>query len=410
MYDYLFKIVLLGDNSEGKIAFTQNICHNIFNSDTKLTIGVDFFTKQMRVLDSEIRLHLWDIVGDPRFKFLIPTYCSGANAAIIIYDVNNPYSLDHVSEWADIVRSRADDIPIMLIGSKLSSEESRSVPRQAGISAVEQFNLSAYEEICLETGENVDHVFEVLGELLFGQTGIERKTGLILVNRFKINEYLELRLENSKSNIYVKGRLFNQCKYLLFNISDNNIQDYSDITSIDEAAEKLDRSMEREGSNNRFISPLEEFWGHCSNLQAWFENDYDTRILHRNLAFPLLRALMEAGDNQAKNVFKEQLALRLESGHPSVVLFLVKQDYLEYLTKDELDSILDSPKFIKNIPNWLTDFKSLPKRFGVKLKEVLFNLKCPYCASKISRTSIKSFLKNKSLRCEFCCRDFFKNK
>jgi small GTP-binding protein len=409
MSDYTFKIVVLGDNSAGKTAFTRNICKNIFGTDTKLTIGVDFFAKQMTVIDSQIKLMLWDIVGEQRFRSLTPYYCTGANAAIIMYDVDNPSSFDHISDWADVVRSRRDNVPIVLIGSKLSSEESRSVPRQAGFSAAERFNFSTYEEICLETGENVDHVFEVLGELLVDQIEINDSCGLKSVNPFIINEYLEIRLENGKSNIYVKGRLFNQCKYLLFNISDENIQDYSDITSIDEVAEKLDRSMERGGSNNRYISPLTEFWGHCSNLQAWYENDYDTRILHRNLAFPLLRALMETGDKQAKRVFKEQLALRLESGHSSVVLFLVKEDYLKYLTKEELYSILESPKFIKNIPNWLTDFNSFPNRLGAKVKKVLNDLKCPHCDSKISKTSVQRFLKGKSMRCEFCDTDLFKN-
>ncbi|MHA1916230.1 MAG: Rab family GTPase, partial [Promethearchaeota archaeon] len=395
MYDYLFKIVVLGDNSAGKTAFTERICHPLFDSDTKLTIGVDFFVKQMRIFNSQVKLQFWDLVGEPRFMSLIPMYCSGACAAIIIYDVSDPYSLDHISEWANIVRSRRGNIPIMLIGSKLSSDEARSVPRHLGISTAEILHLSAYGEICSETGENVEQVFEVLGELLIGPEELNESNDLISANRFKINDYLELRLENEKSNIYVKGRLFNQCKYLLFNISNDNFQDYDDIKSIDEVAEKLDRSMERGRSNTHRISPSTEFWGHCSNLQAWYENNYDTRILHRNLAFPLLKALMNAGDKQAIRAFKEQLAFRLESGHPSVILYLVNQRYLRYLTKEELDTIVESPRFIRNIPNWFkiyNDFKSLPKWLASKIKRIVNDLKCPYCDSKVSNTSIQRIL------------------
>ena len=121
---------------------------------------------------------------------------------------------------------------------------------------------------------------------------------------FVINQYLKLKLEQRRTIIYVNNQPFRQCMYLLLNIPVDRIEDYDEIDSIDEAAEKLDRSMERgHGVGNR-ISPKEEFMGHCSNLQAWVENGYDTRILHRNLAFPLLKRLTAVGDPLAKKVFK----------------------------------------------------------------------------------------------------------
>ncbi|MFW9881582.1 MAG: leucine-rich repeat domain-containing protein, partial [Candidatus Thorarchaeota archaeon] len=110
-----------------------------------------------------------------------------------------------------------------------------------------------------------------------------------------------------------------------------------EIESIDEAAVKLDRSMER---NHRKVPPETEFWGHCSNIQAWADNEYDTRILHRNLAFPLLKALVDAGDPIAKRKFKEEIALRYATGHPTVIRFLTQNGYLHYLTEDEFESML----------------------------------------------------------------------
>ena len=62
--------------------------------------------------------------------------------------------------------------------------------------------------------------------------------------QFKINNYLTLRLERGASNIYVGGRLFNQCKYLLLNIPTSNVKKFKNIESIDEAIETLSRSME----------------------------------------------------------------------------------------------------------------------------------------------------------------------
>lgn len=74
-----------------------------------------------------------------------------------------------------------------------------------------------------------------------------------------------------------------------------------------------------------------------TKLQAWYEQDYDTRLLHSNLAFPLLKKLTYCGDPFAKKVFKEEIAKRLESGFLPVVLYLIKEGYLSYLNAEELN-------------------------------------------------------------------------
>jgi hypothetical protein len=156
-------------------------------------------------------------------------------------------------------------------------------------------------------------------------------------NEFKINTYLSLRLENRRTIIYLNNRPFRQCMYLLLNIPIDKIKEYDEIRSIDEAASKLDRKMER---NHNLIPPETEFWGHCSNLQAWADNNYDTRILHRNLAFPLLKALSDSGDPVAKSRFKEEIAIRYATGHPTVIRFLTQNGYLYYLNEEEFESVL----------------------------------------------------------------------
>ena len=174
---------------------------------------------------------------------------------------------------------------------------------------------------------------------------------VIKINEFRVNKYIKLKLEGGRTNIYVNNRIFTQCMYLLLNIPINKVEDFDEIDSIDEAAEKLDRSMEgRRGRSNK-ITPEEEFRGHCSNIQAWAENGYDTRILHRNLAFPLLKRLATVGDPLAKKVFKEEIAIRYASGHPTVIEFLTQNGYLKYLSADEFEIILEDIKipFFQNI-------------------------------------------------------------
>ena len=153
---------------------------------------------------------------------------------------------------------------------------------------------------------------------------------------FRINDFIIIRLEEGSTNIYVKNRFFNQCKYLLLNIPVEKINSFDEIDSIDEAAEILDGSLEEMGPSEYNIEPEEEFWAHCSNLQVWTESGYNTRLLHSNLAFPLLARLTEAGDPLAKKAFKEEIVKRYTSDYPPVVEYLKEEGYLEYLTDEEL--------------------------------------------------------------------------
>ena len=159
------------------------------------------------------------------------------------------------------------------------------------------------------------------------------------MKEFQVNDYLTLKLEEEKTVIYVAGKRFRQCKYLLIDIPIEKIDSFDEINSIDEAAEKLNHSLE--GSQRRVIKipPEVEFWGHCSNLQVWYEHLYDSRLLHSNLAFPLLKELMNAGDILAKRVFKEEIAKRLGTTSSSVILYLYEKNYVKYLSREEFWNI-----------------------------------------------------------------------
>ena len=133
------------------------------------------------------------------------------------------------------------------------------------------------------------------------------------MKEFRINQYITLKLEDEiidekedlkkiRTNIYVNGGKFQYCSFLLIEIPIEKTTSSNEIDSIDEAEEKLDNSLEEDNENpfEYKIPPEVEFWGHCSNLQVWYENNYNTRLLHRNLAFPLLKRLAEVGEPIAK--------------------------------------------------------------------------------------------------------------
>ena len=193
------------------------------------------------------------------------------------------------------------------------------------------------------------------------------------MKEFKVNDYITLKLENKLASqqgligsiigwvenvfiprehyatiIYINGKRFNQCKYILLDIPLDNVEAYDSIQSIDEASESLDRSLEIFDGHLMNISPDTEFWAHCSNLQAWADNEYDTRLLHSNLAFPMLKELTEAGDPVAKRVYKEEIASRFTSGHVPVIKYLIREKYIASFTREESE-VLKEQLTRKNI-------------------------------------------------------------
>ncbi len=162
--------------------------------------------------------------------------------------------------------------------------------------------------------------------------------------KFSVGKYITLKLEDEGTVIYVNGQKFLQCKHLLLRLTHekNNL---NNIVSIDDAERVLRGSKEGNGVVKFRITPEQEFWGHSSNLQAWYEHHYDTVLLHSNLAFPLLRKLYEIGDRYARKAFKEEIAKRLAENYAPINEMFIEENYLSFLSNEELKS--SYPKEIK---------------------------------------------------------------
>jgi len=112
-----------------------------------------------------------------------------------------------------------------------------------------------------------------------------------------VNEFISLKLEGNQTKIYVNGEHFNQCKYLLISIPINEIEEWDHYDSMDEIIKATQKSREdgwRGGERHaRELTPQEAFWGHCSNLQAWANNNYDYRILDTRLSIPIILLILK---------------------------------------------------------------------------------------------------------------------
>ncbi len=127
---------------------------------------------------------------------------------------------------------------------------------------------------------------------------------------FTINKFLTLKFEGGETTLYVDNKPFRQCMSLMINVSPALAGGYDEINSIDEASDVNNLKLPFHVDNYN-IKPEQEFFGHCSNLKVWTEHQYDTRLPHSSLAFPLLEELMNVGDPIARRRFKEEVAFGL---------------------------------------------------------------------------------------------------
>jgi len=152
----------------------------------------------------------------------------------------------------------------------------------------------------------------------------------MIKQRFKITDYLEVILtDDDKIEIRINGERFMQCTHVLTTIHTDEIENVLLLESVDEI----------QTENTTVIDVDTRFFVHRSNLQAWVENCFDTRMLHSNLSFPILKRLVEIGVVK-ETLLKEEVAKRFECGNDAIRDFLILNDYTKLLTKKELRSIL----------------------------------------------------------------------
>ena len=121
-YDYLFKIIFLGDASVGKTALAERITNNEFHECYNSTIGVDFSTVTLEVNESSIKTHIWDTAGQESFASIISTYYRGIAGAVIVFDVTSRDSFRKCSFWLNQIKKNGIigyQPVLMLVGNKI---------------------------------------------------------------------------------------------------------------------------------------------------------------------------------------------------------------------------------------------------------------------------------------------------
>jgi len=157
-FDYIAKVAIIGDSGAGKSALMVRKCEGEYNEAFISTIGVDFRYQTIPVDKKTIKLQIWDTAGQERFRTITAAYYRNNDVVLIVYDVSNRASFDHVAYWIEECNRRNNRKYLaFLIGTKCDTND-RRVTTQEGIDFAKKYNLP-YFETSAKTGEGVDAAF-----------------------------------------------------------------------------------------------------------------------------------------------------------------------------------------------------------------------------------------------------------
>ena len=167
----VLKVLTAGEGGVGKTTLLHRYVEGKFSSETKMTIGVEFFLKELMIDDQKVLLQLWDFGGQERFRFLLKSYVIGARGALLMFDLTRAMTLEKIPQWVNICRKENPNLPILFLGSKADLADDMNISKDYIMSYKDQFNLYDYLEVSSKTGNNVESAFEsVTREILKSRT------------------------------------------------------------------------------------------------------------------------------------------------------------------------------------------------------------------------------------------------
>lgn len=169
-YDYLFKVVLIGDSGVGKSNLLSRFIRNEFDLKSLTTIGVEFAQRNLEFSGKVVKAQIWDTAGQERYRAITKAYYRGANGALLVYDITKPITYENVEHWLTELREHAKtDIHIMLVGNKSDLEHLRIVTTDEGKKFAEENTLSFIETSALNS-MNVEKAFHTILQEIYKST------------------------------------------------------------------------------------------------------------------------------------------------------------------------------------------------------------------------------------------------
>lgn len=191
-YDYLFKLLLIGDSGVGKSCLLVRFSDDTYTQDYISTIGVDFKIRTIDLDGKIVKLQIWDTAGQERFRTITSSYYRGAHGIIVVYDVTDQESFNNATQWfQEIERYALNNVTKLLVGNKADLSESKIVDYATAKDFADGMNISFLETSALSS-TNVEQAFftmarQIKAQINSNSNSLNSKTqinlrGLSLIN------------------------------------------------------------------------------------------------------------------------------------------------------------------------------------------------------------------------------------
>lgn len=163
-YDYLFKLLLIGDSSVGKSCILLRFADDSYADSYISTIGVDFKIRTVQQDGKTIKLQIWDTAGQERFRTITSSYYRGAHGIIIVYDVTDMATFSNVKQWLnEIDRYANDSVCKLLVGNKCDLIDKKVVDTQTAKGVADELGIP-FLETSAKNSINVEQAFITMAE------------------------------------------------------------------------------------------------------------------------------------------------------------------------------------------------------------------------------------------------------
>lgn len=158
-YNFVFKVVLIGESGVGKSNLLSRFTKNEFSHDSRTTIGVEFSTRTIQLDKSIIKAQIWDTAGLERYRAITSAYYRGAVGALLVYDISKHLTYESAERWLKELYDHGDPhMVVMLVGNKRDLETLRTVPTDEARDFAEKRGLMFMETSALDS-TNVEAAF-----------------------------------------------------------------------------------------------------------------------------------------------------------------------------------------------------------------------------------------------------------
>uniref|UniRef100_A0A674PGQ0 small monomeric GTPase n=1 Tax=Takifugu rubripes TaxID=31033 RepID=A0A674PGQ0_TAKRU len=158
-YDYLFKLLLIGDSGVGKTCLLFRFSEDSFNTTFISTIGIDFKIRTIELDGKRVKLQIWDTAGQERFRTITTAYYRGAMGIMLVYDTSNEKSFENIKNWIRNIEEHASsDVEKMILGNKCDMTDRRQVSKDRGEKLAIDYGVK-FMETSAKSGLNVEEAF-----------------------------------------------------------------------------------------------------------------------------------------------------------------------------------------------------------------------------------------------------------